>query len=96
MVLNGRGLGPRLTRLHGSTHASTTSKAVTNSQAVTGVKCNYLIVSQVGSDLDAHGTLETARHKLREPEAYVAFARLPQAGSATPMRAPGKNHNGMS
>lgn len=66
-----------VTVLNGSTQASTTSKAVTNSQSVTGVKRNYLIVSQVSADLDARATLETGRHKLREPEAHVTFCAYP-------------------
>lgn len=63
--------------LNGSSKATVTSKALTNADAVTGVKRNYLISSSVAATLDARATREAARHAAPMPETHLTFRRYP-------------------
>lgn len=63
--------------LNAYSDAGTKKKDVTNADAVTGVRTDYLIRSAIAADLDTRATLETDRLKQHEPEARAELRLFP-------------------
>lgn len=63
--------------LNAYTDAAVRTKAVTNADAVQGVRTDYLIRSAVEATIDTRATLEAARAAQRAPELRIALASYP-------------------
>jgi len=63
--------------LNGWSEAGTKKKEIAFDDAVAGIRQDHLVRTEITSDFDAKGKVETARLVARKPEARVLFARFP-------------------